>query len=71
MRIPVNPGAQLHRCSLMLCSQHVPPFWHGFESQAFEMGISHRDAVNPNGHWHENPGGECGDTCVTAQVPAF
>lgn len=56
--VPVNPGAQLHLCSLMSCSQHVPPFWQGLESHAFDMGISHRDAVNPNGHWHEKPGCE-------------
>jgi hypothetical protein len=70
-QVPVNPGAQLQRCSLMLCSQHVPPFWHGFASHAFDMGISHRDAVNPSGQWHEKPGWECGDCSVTAQVPPF
>lgn len=69
--LPVYPGAQLHRCSLMLCSQHVPLFLHGLESHAFDMGISQRDAVNPNGHWHEKPGWEWGDSWVTAHVPPF
>lgn len=66
---PVYPCAQ----EQVYCSSdfklHVPPCWHGDESQAFFSCISHSDAVKPMGHVHVNTG--VPSLKLTVHVPPF
>lgn len=45
--------------------------WHGLESHEFAIGISHKDALNPNGQEHVKLGDDAPGDTRTWQEPPF